>query len=96
VADLTLISTKNIDLSNAQLDARAGKRVSGKDCGSLVLGFIPVSFPDLEDAVDQALELGGGNVMVDQVTHQSAVWLVLFSYHCIRAEGTVLQTASAP
>jgi len=29
VADLTLISTKNVDLSNASVDARSGERVKG-------------------------------------------------------------------
>ncbi len=31
VADLTLVSTKNIDLSQARLDMREGRRFKGED-----------------------------------------------------------------
>ncbi len=79
-ADLTVVSTKNIDLSRAQLDARDGDRFEGEDCGFLEL-------PNLGDAVDEALEKGGGNVMVDQVTYRTVKWLFL---SCFKVEGTVL------
>ena len=70
VADLTLISTKNIDLSNAKLDIRKGKRIKGEDCAIALLGLIPLGIPNLEEAVDDALEKGKGNVMVDQVSYR--------------------------
>jgi len=76
VADLTLVSTKNIDLSNAHLDARRGVRVTGSDCVFWILGLIPLGVPNLETAIDDALVKGGGNVMVDQVTSQApTTWL---------------------
>lgn len=93
VADLTLISTKNIDLSNVSLDAREGNRVTGKHCVYWPLGLIPFGLPNLEEAIDDALEKGGGNVMVDQVTYQSGLYFIIASQQCIEAEGTVLSTA---
>lgn len=80
VADLTLVSTKNIDLSQARLDARTGQRFKGEDCKFFF------ALPNLEAAIDQALEKGGGNIMVDQVTYSRALPFM----QCIEVEGTVL------
>jgi hypothetical protein len=93
VADLTLISTKNIDLSNVSIDVRAGKRVTGDDCAVWPLG-IPIRIPTIETAVDRALEQGGGNIMIDQVTYQSAYTAILVAWTCMRVEGTVLDTTA--
>ncbi len=68
VADLTMVSTKNIDLSDTQLDSRKGQRQTGEDCHFNLLGLIPFGLPNMEEAVDKALEKGKGNVMVDEVT----------------------------
>jgi hypothetical protein len=97
-ADLTLISTKNIDLSDATLDARSGKRFKGEDCAYSLLGLLPLGVPNLEEAVDRALEAGGGNVMVDEVTYVRSYYFILFGMSCVDAEGTVLvaPTGSQP
>jgi len=91
VADLTLVSTKNIDLSKASLDIRKGRRVKGEDCTIALLGFIPLGIPNLEEAIDDALEKGKGNIMVDQVSYRSGVYFVIASRSCIKVEGTVLR-----
>ena len=65
IADLTLVSTKNIDLSSTSLDIRTGQRVTGQDCVYSVFGLIPLGVPNLQEAVDDALEKVGGNIMVD-------------------------------
>ncbi len=94
VADLTLVSTKNIDLSNAQLDVRQGKRVKGEDCAIILLGILPLGTPSLETAIDRALEKGNGNVMVDQVTYFKWAYFILATQSCIEVEGTVLAVAA--
>jgi hypothetical protein len=93
VADLTLISTKNIDLGDVSIDVKKGQRFVGSDCAVWPLG-IPFKIPTIETAVDRALEAGDGNLMVDQVTYQSQYTWIIASYVCIRAEGTVLDTAA--
>lgn len=93
VADLTLVSTKNIDLSDANFDAKKGQRAKGEDCVVHLLG-IPLGVPNLEKAVDKALETGRGNVMVDQVTYANAVNFIIAGQSCIEVEGTVLHTAT--
>ena len=85
VADLTLVSTKNIDLSNAQIDVRKGVRATGSDCGYFF------NLPNLEDAIDDALRMGRGNVMIDQVTYSRPQ---LFG-SCLEVEGTVIDTSES-
>lgn len=89
IADLTLVSTKNIDLSDTQLDARKGTRHKGEDCRISLLG-IPFGFPNMKEAVDKALEAGNGNVMVDEVTENKVTWFLIGHHECIVVEGTVL------
>lgn len=91
--DLTLLSTKNVDLSDAELNLSDGKRVTGEHCVPVVL--FPLGFPDLKEATDRALEEGDGNIMIDQVTTITNKSF-LFGAHCIESEGTVLNLASAP
>ena len=95
VADLTLVSTKNIDLSNTQLDARKGQRHTGEDCRFNLLGLIPFGLPNMEEAVDKALEKGNGNVMVDEVTEYKNYWVVVGGVSCITVEGTVLNVSAS-
>ena len=90
VADLTLVSTKNIDLTDTQLDARKGQRKKAEDCKFVLLGLIPFGLPNMEEAVDKALEAGKGNVMVDEVTEYKNIWFLIGGLTCIVVEGTVL------
>lgn len=90
VADLTLVSTKNIDLSDTHLDTRKGQRYKGKDCHFILLNLIPLGFPNMEEAVDKALEQGDGNVMIDGVIVYENVWVILGTISCIKVEGMVL------
>lgn len=93
VADVSIISTKNIDLSEAiKLDVSNAKRYSGEDCSFFTLNQYPFAnkLPNLELAVDEALNKGNGNVMVDEVTEESDVWVIIGNIKCIYAEGTVL------
>jgi len=94
VADLTLVSTKNIDLNNTVLDIRSGERVKGSDCALSLLGLIPFGVPNLQEAIDSALEKGNGSIMVDQVTYLKQYYFVLGGSSCIEVEGTVLASAS--
>ncbi len=94
VADLTLVSTKNIDLTDVKLDANKGSRYKGEDCKFMLFSLIPLGLPNIETAIDKALEAGHGNIMVDQVTEISAYWVVVGTMRCISAEGTVLNTQS--
>jgi hypothetical protein len=92
IGDLTLASTKNIDLSNAHLTTNHGMRVIGRDCKWNVLG-IPFGYPSLKDAIDRALEKGHANMMVDEVTRVRSVTFILADRYCYEVEGTVLNVS---
>lgn len=96
LADFTMISTKNVDLSKAQVNAGEGNRVTEDDCRPIILVF-PVGRPDLKEAVDSALEEGRGNLMIDLVAYWRW-WYVppIFGLRCMVAEGTVVNVIPAP
>ena len=91
IADLTLVSTKNLGTSTINLNSKSGKRERGEDCKFSLLG-IPFGIPSLKTAVDKALQAGNGTVMVDEVTEEKTTWLVLGNINCIVVEGTVVNT----
>lgn len=92
--DFTLISTRNVDLSNAVVDVRTGQRVTEEDC-ALTLLIFPLGRPDLETAVDSALQSGRGNIMVDQVSYRRWWYIpLLVGQECVVAEGTVVNVAT--
>ena len=88
-----MITTKNVDLSDMHLDVTKGKRALGKDCAPFLLGIIPFGIPNFQDAVDDTLKNGNGNIMVDEVTYVSYFDAIIVTVNCVEVEGTVLQTA---
>lgn len=91
LADLTIISTKNVSLDKVDIDACPQKRnVEGEDSAFIFL-FIPFGFPHLEDAIDDALKKGGGDTLVDGVLYRDGWWF-LVGESTLRVEGTVVDT----
>ncbi len=74
--DLTVIATKNIPSFKG--DVRG--TFEGRDCRA----FTP---PNLEEAIDDAIEKGGGNAMTDTTLYFQPG----FFRACFRAKGTVVQ-----
>ena len=58
----------------------------------IYLFLFPWGVPNLETAIDKALEKGNGNIMVDQVTYYN-FFSIGIGYACFVVEGTVLKTA---
>ena len=83
LGDFTALSTKNVPLKY-----EPGRSVRGRDCVVDVLG-IPIGFPNLEEAVDDAVG-SRGNALVNQVTYQSAWTAILFGQQCIEVKGEVV------
>ncbi len=92
VADMTLMSTRIVALNRVDLDKLPiTKRVVGEDSKWNILG-IPLGVPHLKDAVDDALNKGGGDLMTDAVVYQSGWTVVLFGQNSLRVEGDVVRT----
>jgi hypothetical protein len=84
VADFTLLASKNIStLEGAQ---KMGV-FEGKDCKNPLGG----AMPNQEEALDIAVEAGGGNAMVDAVVYFKPAVCILDS-NCFTVKGTVIKT----
>jgi len=92
LTDFTLISGKNIDIAAASSLKRTNTRVSGTDVGHFILG-IPVKFPNMKTAMDNAVEqVPGAVALVDGVVYQQNYMIVpiLYSQSNYKIEGTPL------
>ncbi len=91
LGDFTVLSTKNVDVTGL----KPGDRYEGEDCVNMVFGMIPTGQVNWKSAMDQALEKGKGDVMVDIVLTMKS-WAIpyIWGQQCIVMEGTVSQTAS--
>jgi hypothetical protein len=91
LGDFTVLSTKNVDVTGL----KPGDRFSGEDCVGYLFAMIPLGDVNWKNAMDQALERGKGDVMVDVVLTAKG-WMIpyIFGQQCIEIEGTVSQTSS--
>ena len=84
VADLTVMASKNISTLEG---AKEMGTFEGKDCKSMFGG----TMPSQEEALDQAVEAGGGNAMVDAVIYFKPA-VCLFDTNCWEVKGKVIKT----
>lgn len=91
MGDLTVVSSRNVSLDKVDLDSmpQVGG-VTGKDVKFVVL-FIPIGFPHLENAIDDALDKGNGDVMIDCVV-KTTYWWFLIGQSGIEVKGNVIKT----
>lgn len=91
LSDMSVISTRNVSLNEVDLDNLPQvKGVTGKDSKFIFL-FIPFGTPHLEDAIDDALDKGDGDVMVDAIVHRQGWWF-LIGETSLKVKGTVVKT----
>jgi len=91
MADLTVVSNRSVNLDAVDFDSLpVERRVEGRS-SSFVLLFIPLGAPSFEEAIDDALERGQGDLMTD-VTIHSTSWWFLVGQNGIRVQGDVRNT----
>ncbi|AKL98402.1 hypothetical protein [Endomicrobium proavitum] len=91
VTDFTVISTKNVSLSQS---FQKGKRVKGKHKPFYILG-IPLATPNLKTAIDTTIEQDNDAVaLADGVVSWSGWSVIIFGQQGYEVEGTVLQQGS--
>lgn len=90
LVDFTVISTKNIDFSQAPNFKRGKVRNTGDDRVYWILS-IPLGLPSMKEAIDRAIEQTPGAVaLVDGVVSSKFIWFVLSGYSEYIVEGTPL------
>lgn len=94
MTDITMISTKNIDLNKTNIDAAPTKKnVTGKDSVFIFL-FIPTGIPTLQGAVNDALKNGNGDLLTNASVYSSGWWF-LVGQNSIEITGDVVNTKGA-
>ncbi len=91
VADLTIASTRNVTLEKKDLDRLPQKRgITGVDSRWMIL-FFPIGIPKLEEAVDDGLAKGQGDVMLDVAVYTGGWWF-LVGQNWIKVKGSVVNS----
>ena len=93
-SDFTAISSKNVNLSNIQIDhSRLKGRTSGEDCTHIII-FIPTGGPPtLDEALDRALEPKQANLLLDAVVNWNYFYIpYIYGQHCWKVEGDAYDT----
>lgn len=94
-SDFTALSSKNINLANVKANKSMVKgNTKGEDCQHTVL-FIPLSGPaTLDEALDRALELRSGNLLLNGVVEHSwyYVFLPFYGRDCWKVSGVAYDT----
>jgi hypothetical protein len=88
ITDFSIISTKDVNVESA---SRSDKRVVGQDCVVVIL--FPWGVPDLEEAIDDAIEKAGPgyDALIDGVVYYKDKSF-LFGKVCYEIEGTPIST----
>lgn len=93
-SDFTVISGKNVNLSDIKLEPKMAKgRTSGEDCKHKVLFFFNKMYPTLDEALDKAMEAKQANLLLDAVVRWNYFFIpLLYSQECWKAEGVAYDT----
>ncbi len=92
IVDFTVISTKNVRVPSTE----KGSRSVGEDCALMILG-IPTGIPDMEEAIDRAIEYGGRDMdaLIDGVVYATFWYAFVVAESCYKVEGTPINTQVA-
>ena len=91
LTDFTVISSKNVDLSEIAQYKRGDVRATGEDAAYIII-FIPTGIPNLKEAIDRAIEsVPGAVALVDGVVYMTNVYIpFVFGVNKYTVEGTPL------
>jgi hypothetical protein len=76
LGDFTVLSSKNVDLSNFNTEAgEKNRQVVGEDMKSMVV-FFPTGEPNMKEACDRALENGDAYALTNARLRQKGWWFI--------------------
>lgn len=76
LVDVTALSTKNVNVPGQR-----GPRVEGEDLATIVL-FFPTGQANIKTAIDNAIQKGGGDALVDGVIYRKCWYIPLLIGQC--------------
>lgn len=89
IGEFNVVSTRNSNINNWE---KFPERISGKSCTNILL-FIPVSFKDIKDAIEDAIDKSNkeskkSNEALIDVKIYSFWWsVILYTRSCYEVEG---------
>lgn len=86
LGDLTIMSSKNVELSKMDMYKKCAKRSVGEDRVLIIL--FPIGMPSIEEACDRAIEKAGGTFLTDAVVTYE-FFSFIFGYIKYTVEGEV-------
>ena len=93
IGAFTFSSTKNLGVAYAPLQTH----VEGEDCVSVIL-FIPIGTlnPNIQDAVDRAVEkVPNGEMMTNVTLNEDLLFTLIYNRQCVRVTGDVVNTRAS-
>lgn len=93
VGAFTFASTKNLGIAYSPLQTR----VEGEDCVQSIL-FIPMGTlnPNIQDAVDRAVEtVPNGDMMTNVTVNEDLLFTLIYNRRCVRVTGDVVSTLAS-
>jgi hypothetical protein len=92
LADLTVVSPNNVSLSELDLDKHISKKnVIGRAVKPSIL-LVPLGTPTLEEAVEDALRKGDGDLMTDVSIYDKSWSAIIFGQYILEVQGNVIKT----
>lgn len=93
VSYLSVVVPNNQYFDNRALNlATVEKDVTGSDTHPIIL-FFPMGHPAFDEAIQDAIMNGHGNVMTNVTIIEEMRWWVLFGYNSIEVHGDVVSVA---
>ena len=93
MAEVSMISTREINVHDVNLDKLPAKTVVGEDKAFVFL-FIPFGLPDVETAVNNALEKGQGDLIINGTVYSTCWWFVVGQVG-VKVTGDVVNTGGS-
>jgi len=94
ITDISVVSNKQVELRRVNINrASQHKNVVGQDTKFVFL-FIPLGTPTIQQALNDALEKGNGDLMIDASLYYKGWWF-LVGQNTIEIKGTVVNTRGA-
>lgn len=93
-SDFSAISSKNINISNLELKKQDSLgKVSGEDCKHIIVFFPTKVAPSIEEALDNAFSVNGGNILLDATAKYHNFYIpYLYGQECWNITGEAYDT----
>lgn len=91
ITSFTVMSTRNVEMP---AKAAALGETMGESCWKVYVWFIPVGESNLQEAIDEAIEAKGGDMLANAVVYETfkAALGGIYAKHCYEVRGTAYKT----